>query len=74
MIQMVVSPKLAKICRQDRREEVFRCEFRCAGLDGCAVSLQSRIGLFEADRNVRQILPVICLQFGEHTLPRSREI
>jgi hypothetical protein len=71
---MAISPKLPKNCCQDRLEEVFRCEFRRAGLDGRAVSLQSRIGLFEADRNVRQTLPVICLQFGEHTLHRSREI
>jgi hypothetical protein len=74
MIQMAISPNLPKICFQDRLEEVFRCEFRRAGLDGRAVSLQSRIELFEADRNVRQTLPVICLQFGEHTLSRSREI
>jgi hypothetical protein len=71
---MSISLKLPKICCQDCLKEAVRCEFRRAGLDGRAVSLQSRIGLFEADRNVRQILPVICLQFGEHTLPRPREI
>jgi hypothetical protein len=71
---MTISPKMPKICCQDRREEVIRCEFRRAGLDGRVVSLQSRIGLFEADRNVRQTLSVICLQFGEYPLPRYREI
>jgi hypothetical protein len=74
MIQMAISPKMPKICCQDRLEEVFRREFRRASLDGRAVSLQSRIGLLEADRNVRQTLPVIYLQFSEHTLPRSGEI
>jgi hypothetical protein len=74
MIQMAISAKLPKFCCQDRREEVVRCEFRRADLDGHAVSLQSRIGLFKADRNVRQIVPVICLQFGEHLLSRFREI
>jgi hypothetical protein len=74
MIQMGISPKLPKFGCQNRREEVVRCEFRHTGLDGRAVSLQSRIGLFEADGNVWQTIPVICLQFGEHPLPRSREI
>jgi hypothetical protein len=74
MIQMAISPKLPKVCRQDRLEEVVRCEFRRPGLDGRAVSLQSRIGLFKADRNVLQIVPVICLHFGEHSLSYFREI
>jgi hypothetical protein len=74
MIQMAISPKLPQIRYHDRREEVFGCEFRRAGLDGRAVSLQSRIGLFEADRNVRQTLPGICPPFSEQTLPHSREI
>jgi hypothetical protein len=71
---MAISPKLPKVCCQDRLEEVVRCEFRRAGLDGRVISLQSRIGLFEADRNVWQTVTVICLQFGEHPLPGSREI
>jgi hypothetical protein len=74
MIQMTISSKLPKFCYQDRLEEVVRCEFRCAAIDGRVVSLQSIIGLFEAHRNVRQTVPGICLQFGEHPLPRSREI
>jgi hypothetical protein len=74
MIQMAISPKLPKIRCQDRLEEVFRCDFRRAGLDGRAISLQSRIGLFEVDRNVRQTFPVIYLQFGEDPLSHSREI
>jgi hypothetical protein len=74
MIQMAISPKLLKVCCQDRLEEVVRCEFRRAGLDGRVISLQSRIGLFKADRNVRQAVPVICLQFGEHPLSCFREI
>jgi hypothetical protein len=74
MIQMAISPKMPKFCCQDHLEEIFRCEFRRAGLDGRALSLQSRIGLFEADRNVRQTVPVICLQFGEDPVARSREI
>jgi hypothetical protein len=74
MIQMAISPQLPQICYQDRAEEVLRREFRRAGLDGRAVSLQSRIGLFQAERNVRQIVLVICLQFGEHPLSDSREI
>jgi hypothetical protein len=71
---MAISPKLPKLCHQDHREEVFRCEFGPADLDGRAISLQSRIGLFKADRNVRQTVPVICLQFGEHALSSFREI
>jgi hypothetical protein len=74
MIQMAISPKLPEFCCQDRLEEIFYCEFRRAGLDGRAVSLQSRIGLFEADRNVRQTVPGIRLQFGEDPLSRFREI
>jgi hypothetical protein len=73
MIQMAISPKLPKFCYQDRLEEVVRCEFRRADLDGRVVSLQSRIGLFETERNVQQTVPVICLQFGEHPLFSSRE-
>jgi hypothetical protein len=53
MIQMAISLKFPKFCCQDHLEEVVRCEFRHAGLDDRVVSLQSRIGLFEADRNVR---------------------
>jgi hypothetical protein len=71
---MAISPKLPKVCCQDRLEEVIRCEFRRAGVEGRVISLQSRIGLFKADRNVRQTFPVICLQFGEHQLSRFREI
>jgi hypothetical protein len=74
MIQMAISPKLPKVCCQDRREEVVRCEFRRAGLDGRVISLQSRIGLFKADKNVRQTVSVIYLQFGGHSLSRFREI
>jgi hypothetical protein len=74
MIQMAISPKLPKFCCQDRREEVVGREFRHAGIDGRAVSLQARIGLFEADRNLQRTVPVICRQFGEYPLPRSREI
>jgi hypothetical protein len=74
MTQMAISPKLPKVCFRDRLEEVIGCEFRRAGLDGRVISLQSRIGLFKADRNIRQTVPVICLQFGEHPLSRFREI
>jgi hypothetical protein len=74
MIQMAISPKIPKFCCQDRLEEVVRRQFRHASLDGRAVSLQSRIELFEADRNVRETASVICLQFGEYPLSRSREI
>jgi hypothetical protein len=74
MIQMAISLKLPKFCCQDRLEEIVRCEFRGAGLDIRVISLQSRIVLFKADRNVRKTVPAICLQFGEHPLPHSREI
>jgi hypothetical protein len=74
MIQMAISLKLPKVCSQDLLEEVVRCEFRRAGLDGRVISLQSRIELFKADRNIRHTVPVICLQFGEHPLSRFREI
>jgi hypothetical protein len=71
---MAISPKLPKVCCQDRLEEVVRREFRRAGLDGRVISLQSRIGLFKADRNVRKTVFVICLQFGEHSFSHFREI
>jgi hypothetical protein len=74
MIQMAISPKFPKFCYQDRREEVIRCEFDRVGLDGRAISLQSRIGLFEAHRNVRQTVPVIGRQFGKGRRSQSREI
>jgi hypothetical protein len=74
MIQMAISPKLPKFCCQDRLKEIVHCEFRRSGFDRRAVSLQSRIRLFEAEKNVWQTMPVICLQFGEHPLPCSREI
>jgi hypothetical protein len=54
---MAISLKLPKFCFQDRPEDVVRREFRRAGFDGCVVSLQSRIGLFEADSNVRKLCP-----------------
>jgi hypothetical protein len=74
MIQMAISLTLPNFCSQDRLEEIVGSEFCNTGLDGRAISLQSRIGLFEADRNVRQTMSVVCLQFGEHPLPASREI
>jgi hypothetical protein len=74
MIQMAISLKLPNFCYQDRLEEIVRSEFCNADLDGRAISLQSRIGQFEVDKNVRQTVPVICLQFGEHPLHPSREI
>jgi hypothetical protein len=65
---------LSQLGCQDRLEEIFRCEFHHAGLDGRAISLQSRIGLFKADRTVRQTVPVIWLQFGWNRPSRFREI
>jgi hypothetical protein len=66
MIQTAICPKSPECWNQDRPEEVVLCEFHHAGLDGLAVSRQSRIVPFEADRNVCHIVPVIQLQFGEH--------
>jgi hypothetical protein len=70
---MAISPKLPTFRCQDCLEEVVRCKFRRAGLDSRAVSLQFRIGLSKADRNVPQTVSVICLQFGKHALPHSSE-
>jgi hypothetical protein len=74
MIQMAMSPKFPKFCCQGRLEEVVRCELRRASLDSRTLSMQSRIGLFEAEKNIRQTVSVIYLQFGEHLPPCSREI
>jgi hypothetical protein len=71
---MAISPKFPKVCCEDRLEEVVGCEFRRAVLDGRVISLQSRIGLFEAHRNVRKTMSGIFLQFREDPLSRSREI
>jgi hypothetical protein len=74
MIQMAICPKLPEFWNQGRPEEVVPCEFHHAGLEGRAVSLQSRLAPFNANENVRRTLPAIWFQFSEHQFPRSREI
>jgi hypothetical protein len=74
MIQTEICLRQPKSSRQDHPREVFRSGFHHAGLDGLAVSLESRTGLFEVDKHAQQTVPAIWLQFCWHRLTNSREI
>jgi hypothetical protein len=66
--------KIAKILLSRSSSGGLPLRISHAGLDGRAVSLQSRIRLFEIDKHVQQTVLTIWVQFGWHQLFRSREI